>query len=163
MALSPPTSRGLSSAGGTITGPLIIDLTADTSDRTALDVVQPDTFGFGARPFRFRQEDFGYLEMLTTGVVSVQGNDFATAGGTISLGGASTDGKLSLLDSSGALILRLDRTRGIGLLLHAAPADASLSNGEAVLWYDQTNGAAKLMVKAKTANGTVVTGQLALA
>lgn len=45
---------------------------------------------------------------------------------------------------------------------HTAPDDSSLSNGELALWFDQTNGAAKLMVKAKTANGTVVTGNLAL-
>jgi hypothetical protein len=46
---------------------------------------------------------------------------------------------------------------------HAVPADADLSAGDAAVWYDQTNGAAKLMVKAKTANGTVVTGSVTLA
>jgi hypothetical protein len=45
---------------------------------------------------------------------------------------------------------------------NAAPADGSLNNGDAGLWFDSTNGAAKLMIKAKTANGTVVTGQVAL-
>jgi hypothetical protein len=45
---------------------------------------------------------------------------------------------------------------------HAAPADADLGSGECALWFDQTNGAAKLMAKGKTANGTVVSGSLAL-
>jgi hypothetical protein len=46
---------------------------------------------------------------------------------------------------------------------HTAIADAELDPGMCSLWFDQTNGAAKLMVKAKSTNGTVVTGSLALA
>ena len=45
---------------------------------------------------------------------------------------------------------------------HSAPADGSLAAGELVFWFDQTNGAGKLMIKAKTANGTVVTGSVTL-
>lgn len=39
----------------------------------------------------------------------------------------------------------------------AAPADAELAANEVALWLDATDGAGKLMVKAKTANGTVAT------
>lgn len=46
---------------------------------------------------------------------------------------------------------------------HAAPADGEISAGEMAIWFDQTNGAGRLKVKAKTANGTVVTGTVALA
>jgi hypothetical protein len=46
---------------------------------------------------------------------------------------------------------------------HVAPADAALAAGELALWFDQTNGAAKLMVKAKQADGTVKTAAVALA
>jgi hypothetical protein len=46
---------------------------------------------------------------------------------------------------------------------HAAPADAALAAGECALWFDQTNGAAKLMVKAKQADGAVKTAAVALA
>lgn len=46
---------------------------------------------------------------------------------------------------------------------NSAPADAELVAGESAYWFDSTNGAAKFMVKAKTADGTVVTGQIALA
>lgn len=42
------------------------------------------------------------------------------------------------------------------------PADGDLAASECALWFDDTNGAGKLMVKAKTANGTVVTGEVAL-
>ncbi len=45
----------------------------------------------------------------------------------------------------------------------AAPADAELAAGEMALWLDATNGASKLKIKAKSANGTVVTGEVALA
>jgi hypothetical protein len=45
---------------------------------------------------------------------------------------------------------------------NAAPADAALAAGDMALWFDQTNGAAKLMVKAKQANGTVVSAAVAL-
>jgi hypothetical protein len=44
----------------------------------------------------------------------------------------------------------------------SAPADADLSAGEMAIWFDSTNGAAKLKVKAKEAGGTVRTGELAL-
>lgn len=47
--------------------------------------------------------------------------------------------------------------------VHTAPANADLSSGSLALWFDSTNGAAKLMLKGKTENGTVVTGQVTLA
>lgn len=51
----------------------------------------------------------------------------------------------------------------VRIAAHAVPADADLAAGDCALWYDDTNGAAKLMVKAKSADGTVVTGTVALA
>jgi len=45
----------------------------------------------------------------------------------------------------------------------AAPADGELSASELAFWFDDTNGAGKFKIKAKTANGTVVTGEVALA
>lgn len=45
---------------------------------------------------------------------------------------------------------------------HTAPADGDIAAGECVFWFDQTNGAAKFMIKAKQADGTVRTGQVAL-
>jgi uncharacterized OB-fold protein len=44
----------------------------------------------------------------------------------------------------------------------AAPADAYVHNGICFMYFDSTNGAAKIKFKGKTANGTVVTGSLNL-
>jgi hypothetical protein len=46
--------------------------------------------------------------------------------------------------------------------VNAAPADAELAAGECAMWFDDTNGAAKVMFKAKQADGTVRTGSVVL-
>lgn len=76
--------------------------------------------------------------------------------------GDSTPGQVILYQTGGSTVITLDSVVGLVLQLHAAPADGSLSGGDCALWFDQTNGAAKLMVKAKQADGTVRTGSLAL-
>ncbi len=48
------------------------------------------------------------------------------------------------------------------IALHSAPSSSVLAAGECAIWFDQTNGAAKLKIKAKQANGTVVSGEVAL-
>jgi hypothetical protein len=65
--------------------------------------------------------------------------------------------------NGGVLLCRVAAGGRFGHAVTTAPADADVATGEAQLWFDSTNGAAKLMCKAKSANGTVVTGQLALA
>ena len=45
----------------------------------------------------------------------------------------------------------------------SAPADGDLAASELAFWFDDTNGAAKLKLKGKSANGTVVSGEVALA
>lgn len=44
----------------------------------------------------------------------------------------------------------------------AAPADADLASSQVALWFDATDGAAKLKIKGKSADGTVVTGSVNL-
>lgn len=58
-----------------------------------------------------------------------------------------------LTDHAGAKKIRLSA---------APPPDASITAGEVVLWFDSTNGAAKLQIKGKTADGTVVAGAVPL-
>ncbi len=58
---------------------------------------------------------------------------------------------------------RINRDGFIMTAKNAAPADADLNAGEIAFWFDSTNGAAKLKVKAKEAGGTVRTGEVALA
>lgn len=64
-----------------------------------------------------------------------------------------------------AILVRADTFTELSPIIDrlTAPADGDLVAGQCALWFDQTDGAAKLMVKAKSANGTVRTGSLALA
>lgn len=66
-------------------------------------------------------------------------------------------------DTNSAILSRFNKDGYFMTRKVAAPADGDLASSELSLWLDATNGAGKLMVKAKTANGTVVTGSLALA
>ena len=65
---------------------------------------------------------------------------------------SSADARLSRIDKDGRFITRVT----------SAPADGDLLSSEAALWFDATNGSPKLMVKAKQADGTVVTGSVTL-
>jgi hypothetical protein len=66
-------------------------------------------------------------------------------------------------DSSTNILSRVNKDGYLMTRKGGAPADGDLANGELAFWFDATNGAAKLMVKAKQADGTVRTGQVALA
>ncbi len=66
-------------------------------------------------------------------------------------------------DNTSAVLSRFDKNGYFMTRKTTAPADADLANGELSLWLDSTNGAAKLMVKAKQADGTVRTAAVALA
>jgi hypothetical protein len=66
-------------------------------------------------------------------------------------------------DASHNILSRFDNNGYFMTRKTAAPADAALASGEMAIWFDSTNGAAKLMVKAKQADGTVRTGSVALA
>ena len=65
-------------------------------------------------------------------------------------------------DSTGAVKSGMNKAGYIFTVLNAAPADADLSANQAMIWFDSTNGAAKLMIKGKTAGGTVVSGSVPL-
>jgi hypothetical protein len=84
------------------------------------------------------------------------GDDGGAAGG-ITFGAA---GDVKLFRKASDFLLC---SKAIGSKLTSAPADGSLAAGEMAIWFDSTNGAAKLKVKAKQADGTVKTGEVALA
>lgn len=86
----------------------------------------------------------------------------AHVGAIIQAAASQTADLLQLKTSAGTVVHRYNKAGYWVTALHSAPADADLSAGDAALWFDQTNGAGKLMVKAKTANGTVVTGSITL-
>jgi hypothetical protein len=106
----------------------------------------------------FEVDEFGYLTLT-----GVDGN---TAG--ISLEDSTdpdrkvvldSDAGLDIVSAAGAVVMHLGQA-GFVLALHAAPADNVLAAGECGLWFDQTNGAAKLMLKARQADGTIKTGSV---
>lgn len=67
------------------------------------------------------------------------------------------------VDNGDAVLTRINKNGYFITKKTSAPADADLNAGEMALWLDATNGAAKLMVKAKEAGGTVRTAAVALA
>ena len=107
--------------------------------------------------------------------------------GTVGIGTSSPTGKLHLVSTNAAQQLlivdahasqtaNLTEWRSSGGTVYgsvsengyfttrktSAPADGELAASEVALWFDSTNGAAKLMIKGKSADGTVVTGSVAL-
>lgn len=76
---------------------------------------------------------------------------------------SQTGDQISFRDASDALQSRVNKDGVFMTKVTAAPADADVNTGELAFWFDSTNGAAKLMVKAKQADGTVRTGSVALA
>jgi len=65
--------------------------------------------------------------------------------------------------SDGTILSHINGQGHIATRMNVIPADADLVAGELAFWYDSTNGASKLMVKAKQADGTVKTASVALA
>lgn len=91
----------------------------------------------------------GGSAVLTAGAAS-DGSDgavFTAAGGTTGLRGLATVRGSAFLFSG----------------LFVEPADVDIPTRGFALWIDATNGAAKLMIKAKQANGTVVAAAIPLA
>jgi hypothetical protein len=129
-----------------------------TDDDNTFDVfavqTQDGSVTFGIDPF-------GYL--------SATGADLTALTNTTPLKVSASSGRLTTRDlasfsiTSGGSYVRIDHTGTLIFKNNAAPADGDLSANECAIWFDRTNGAGKLMVKAKTQDGTVVAGELALA
>lgn len=93
------------------------------------------------------------------GVESSGGSRTVAIRANVSQVGAQTEWQ----DSTGAYGTKIDKNNYFMSRKNSAPADADVAANEMALWFDATNGAAKLMVKAKQADGTVRSGSLALA
>lgn len=77
-------------------------------------------------------------------------------------GQADTTNLLEACAFDGSVYSRISANGHLITKKNSAPADSELAAGEMALWFDPTNGAAKLMIKAKTADGTVRTGSVSL-
>jgi hypothetical protein len=99
--------------------------------------------------------DLELTEARSSAFVSMTTNNGATV--------ASDSGKFqaeNIAGDSGALV---GPQYGLLVWRNTAPDDGDLFAGACALWYDPTNGASKLMLKAKQADGTVKTAAIALA
>ena len=154
--------------GGTITEPLNIEVPAD--DESYLFFLQaPEDYdqGFGEM---IQVQDFSgntIFSLNIFGQITIRGG-----AATLDLL-APTNERMFVTDGGQAPFLQAENTVGkhvfkvlptgvtiIGAV--AAPADGDLVAGQMALWFDATNGSAKLKIKAKQANGTVVQGEVAL-
>lgn len=174
--------------GGTVTEPLTVESGVDETQLTVEGIVGQDqplikaNLG-GTTPGLFLDVWDGQAvvavgayspEAGTAGRVLISGEDQGAAGiasvsvaddlgqQAITLTANPTANVLSVV-TGGVVRLRINKTGYLIVQTVAAPADADLSANQMALWFDATNGAGKLMIKAKTANGTVVTGNVALA
>lgn len=166
-----PIGGGGTFNGGTITDALKID--PASAGTTPLEIDTPGHAGDTAFEIvddllvgKFTIHDTG--DTNVTGALSVSGN--TTLGGLVDAvqlyllaEAAQSSPLMQVFDKIGGTPFQLDKDGYVVLGVHSAPADGAIAAGECALWFDQTNGAAKLMVKAKTADGTVVTSSLALA
>lgn len=158
--------------GGTITQPLTIDASDLRLDG-----------GAGTARLRVTSTPFQQVDINSAGVsTTLDIDNWGGAGdmircsqsgtrrttiystGRVEIKPTTGDDALDAFSDAGALAWRvLYSGQQVIREPHSAPADASLAAGDCALWFDQTNGAAKLMVKAKQADGTVKTASIALA
>jgi hypothetical protein len=154
-----PDPAGTPFNGGTITSPL--EIVAPTHNGTPVFHVFNDLAVEG-----FIVSDNGSLTLLG----DLNSNATTTLGGVgnavqlyVIAGSAQASPISQVFDALGNTAFQLDKVGRVVIAVHSAPADGDLAAGECALWFDQTDGAGKLMVKAKTANGTVATAAIALA
>ena len=100
------------------------------------------------------------LELYTAGQLQLN-TRHADAGLHIVQQTTATD-PLKVQSSGFARLFGVTSTGAVVTKANAAPADGDLAAGEMAIWFDSTNGAAKLMIKAKQADGTVRTGSVNL-
>ena len=160
--------------GGTITEPLGVDpedLTPD-DEEYILFIRTPEDYDQGWGEI-IQVQDFAgdtVFGLNVFGQVVLKGGaptlDLATEGGTTRL--IITDGGqagIDLIQYTGPAGKDLFKVKESGVTIIgavAAPADGELAAGQVALWFDASNGAAKLKIKGKSANGTVVTGEIPL-
>jgi hypothetical protein len=136
--------------GGTITETLVI--AAPTSG----DVLQiQDVSEAPAGPF--------VLEFFGKGGLYLATNNPASDGFTVEPLNTPNAGKNIAGFWGASKRVLVSRNGFLKFSATTAPPDDELTATELAFWFDATNGAAKLMLKGKTANGTVVTGEVALA
>ena len=104
--------------------------------------------------------NFQLAETTAQGLISATTWSRAGTGGAMTID-SGTGG--SNIDVKGARLRVISQANARKIALGtAAPSDASIANGEVVLWFDGTVGAAKLMLRGKDTAGTVVNANIPL-
>lgn len=110
------------------------------------------------------QSKGGLPAQLSLSSVGVNGAFFADGRGFVQLFTEPDRQALQCWDAEGNVVRFAIAAAGQPVIAAtAAPADGDVAASQVALWFDDTDGAAKLMIKGKSANGTVVTGEVALA
>lgn len=75
---------------------------------------------------------------------------------------SQTEDQFAVKNASSQVQSRFNSSGTFMTRVTTAPADSAIASAEMSIWFDSTDGAAKLMIKAKQADGTVRTGSVAL-
>jgi hypothetical protein len=107
----------------------------------------------------------GYFQVDANGKTLTAGIGFRIASPVLNGGSIGTPYGLEVDPQVGGFAISTQAGKtylGDTLIVHrlTAPADGDLAAGDIAFWFDDSNGAAKLMLKAKQADGTVKTGSV---
>jgi hypothetical protein len=120
-----------------------------------------DAGGGAGQPFRTLGVSDGYTGFRTR-QISI-GSNYASSDAPLE--GMIIEGHVGIgTTSPGKKLDVAGYIRAIGLFntLNSAPPDGDLAAGECAWWFDKTDGAAKLMIKAKQNDGTIKTASISL-
>lgn len=167
--------------GGTVTGAVTVDTGADEVQLSIDGSANENT---SAVEVTARSGDPGIgLSIFPDGAgISMGGGSNAQVSNSVFTDGLGTD-IATVVVANGAANQQVTLTGGVGsnlaefvaggnttlkvnpngyllVAINTAPADGDLAANQCALWFDATNGSAKLMFKAKQADGTVKTGSV---
>ena len=103
--------------------------------------------------------------VLTGATMSVNNNNAtgATVAARVRAHPSQTVDIFQCQNSAGTPLAGVNKAGGVYTALNTAPADADIVAGQCMFWFDSTNGASALKIKAKQADGTVKTASIPLA
>lgn len=102
------------------------------------------------------------VQLHETGTVVDRNRDGAGIALRVNLSHDTATGSILDVQRKSATVARVTNTGHLAIRAAAAPISVDVVAGEAQFWVDATDGAARLMVTAKQADGTVVSGAIPL-
>ncbi len=128
----------------------------DGSVAFSIDTPKPNVFNMYASGVLV----FNLTEYGTAGITSKNSNYPIL---TVRAGNGTTENYIQLKDASSNILSRFNYRGTLATKAVTAPTSNEIENGELLYYYDATDGAAKVKFKGKSANGTIVSGEMALA